>query len=148
MSAVTNGLILNSSKRTKLWSEFHKIRLEATTLCTAWKELLIALELPSEDGIFTLIQQLVYNELFSLLLCKQFSPSADIHSSQRESSCQTTVFSEDELNALRHACGYVPRVLLKKYEVRPGKTPSEYVQCLGDMAVEGDGDNVLAYTRK
>jgi len=33
-------------------------------------------------------------------------------------------------------------------ELRPGETPSEYVQCLRDMAVEGDGDNVLAYTRK
>ena len=32
--------------------------------------------------------------------------------------------------------------------MKPGLTNSEYVQCLGDMAVEGNGDKVLAYTRK
>ena len=36
-------------------------------------------------------------------------------------------------------------IVHKKYEIKPGKTHSEYVQCLGDMAVEGDGDNILAY---
>ena len=46
MSTVTNGLIL---KKTKLWSELYKIRLEATILQIAWKEPLIALELPCED---------------------------------------------------------------------------------------------------
>lgn len=145
MRAVTSGLILTSSKRTKLWSDLHKIRLEPTILQAAWKELLVALNLPGENGTFTLIQQSVYSELFSLLLCEQFP---DSHSTQHELSCQNTVFSEDELNALRYACGYVPRMLLKKYEIRPGKTHSEYVQCLGDMAVEGDGDNILSYTRK
>lgn len=37
---------------------------------------------------------------------------------------------------------------LKKYETRCGDKYSEYVQCLGDMAIEGEGDDVLTYTRK
>ena len=92
MSTVTNGLILSSSKRTKLWSEFHRARLKPTMLHTAWKELLITLELPIEDGTFTLLQQSVYSELFSLLVCEQFSISRDTQSSECESSWETTVF--------------------------------------------------------
>ena len=36
--------------------------------------------------------------------------------------------------------------ILKKYETKAGKVYSQYVQCLGDMAVEGEGSDVLSYT--
>ena len=49
---------------------------------------------------------------------------------------------------MRYACGYVPHALLKKYEMKCGEMYSEYVQCLGDMAIEGEGDDVLTYTTK
>ena len=49
---------------------------------------------------------------------------------------------------MRYACGYVPHALLKKYETKCGDRCSDYVQCLGDMAIEGEGDDVLTYTTK
>ena len=41
---------------------------------------------------------------------------------------------------MQHACGYVACSLLK---IKGGDIYSQYVQCLGDMAVEGEGDNIL-----
>jgi len=58
------------------------------------------------------------------------------------------ILTEDELNAMRYACGYVPHALLKKYEIKRGDVYSEYGQCLGDMSIKGEGDDVLTYTRK
>ena len=39
---------------------------------------------------------------------------------------------------MSYACGYIPHVLLERYEVRDGNVVSQYVECLGNMAVEGD----------
>ena len=63
-------------------------------------------------------------------------------------SVSTTELTGDEANALCYACGYVARSILHKYETRKGDVCSQYVQCLGDMAVEGEGSDVLLYTRK
>ena len=72
----------------------------------------------------------------------------DLHAAcSTEPMAVSTVLTEDELNAMRYACGYVPHALLKKYETRCGEMYSEYVQCLGDMAIEG-GNDVLSYTKK
>ena len=49
---------------------------------------------------------------------------------------------------MRYACGYVPHKLLKRYEARSGAVYSQYVQCLGDMAVEGEGDEFATYSRR
>lgn len=50
---------------------------------------------------------------------------------------------------LRYACGYVARSLLKQYEkTTTGDVAQQYITCLGEMAVEGEGDCLLAYTRK
>lgn len=38
--------------------------------------------------------------------------------------------------------------ILRKHETRQGNVSSQYVQCLGDMAVEGEGSDVLLYTCK
>ena len=56
--------------------------------------------------------------------------------------------SSDELNALRYACGYVAHSLLKKYERRKNKEDKliQFISCLGEMAVSGEGESVLAYT--
>jgi hypothetical protein len=43
---------------------------------------------------------------------------------------------------------YVARTLLKRYEVKKGDVYSQYVICLGEMAVLGEGDDLLAYTKK
>lgn len=60
------------------------------------------------------------------------------------------VISDDELNVMRYVCGYVIRTLLRRYEKKPGKVSLQYVECLGELAVEEKeyDDNVLSYTRK
>lgn len=139
---VTKGLKLNSSKRTNVWSDFHRIRFGP--MCCYWKELMKTLSIEGTDAD-PLLEQSVYNEIFTVLVSEYFS-SQSTHSSE---SAKTQVeLTSDELNAMRYACGYVPRSLLKKYETKCGDVYSQYVQCLGDMAVEGEGEDVLTYTRK
>jgi len=47
-------------------------------------------------------------------------------------------YSEDELDALRYASGYVPCMLLKKHEKeKMEERVAPYLACLGNMAVAG-----------
>ena len=57
-------------------------------------------------------------------------------------------YSDDELNALRYVSGYVPRVLLKKYEKKMKERVAPYLACLGNMAVAGDEISIHNYTTK
>ena len=54
----------------------------------------------------------------------------------------------NELNVLRYACKYVEHKLLKQYEKKHGDMAVQYVACLGEMAVEGEGSDLLAYTKQ
>ena len=144
---VTKGLTCVSSKRTKIWSDFHQIRLDKTGLLhSEWKKLLDSLNGNGADlANDTLLQQSIYNEVYCMLVSEYFS----LHTAyNKEDIAEPTVLTEDELNAMRYACGYVPRALLKKYEVKCGDKYSDFVQCLGDMAIEGEGSDVLTYTTK
>ena len=111
-------------------------------LYSAWKNLLNSLCLANDSP---LLMQSVYEEIYSLLVKEYFS---GLPSKSQPSASAAVSFTDDELNAMRYACGYVPHVLLKKYEIRDGSIFSQYVQCLGNMAVEGEGDDLLTYTRK
>ena len=53
----------------------------------------------------------------------------------------------DELNEMRYACGYVPHSLLKRFQVRSGEKYSQFVECLGNMAVTGEGGDLMSYTK-
>ena len=55
--------------------------------------------------------------------------------------------SADEMNVIRYVGGYVARSLLKKHEKMTGDMHSQFITCLGEMAVEGEGEDVLTYTR-
>ena len=49
---------------------------------------------------------------------------------------------------MRYACGYVPHKLLKKFEKKSEGNYVKFVECLGEMAVDGDTDSdFIAYTR-
>ena len=124
--------------------EFHQIKLDNSGLLySAWKNLLNNLCLALNDS--PLLMQCVYDEIYSLLVKEYFS----LQSNSQSSASSAISFTDDELNAMRYACGYIPHVLLKKYEVRDAGVFSQYVECLGNMAVEGsEGDDLLAYTRK
>ena len=49
---------------------------------------------------------------------------------------------------LRYACKYVEHKLLKQYEKKHGDMAVQCVACLGEMAVEGEGSDLLAYTKQ
>ena len=58
--------------------------------------------------------------------------------------------TDDELNAMQFACGFVPHKLLKKYETRSGQKVEQFVACLKNMAVTIDDDDdkdLLSYTK-
>jgi len=146
---VTQGLTSVSSKRTKIWSDFHQIRLDKTGLLhREWKMLLDNLNENGADlANDALLQQSIFNEIYSLLVGEYFS--FKLHTvNSNEDKAVPPVFTEDEMNAMRYACGYVPHALLKKYEKKCGEKYSNFVQCLGDMAIEGEGSDVLTYTTK
>ena len=72
----------------------------------------------------------------------EYFASQSAHSSESVATPVELHVTSDELNAMRYACGYVPCSLLKKYETKGGDIYSQYVQCLGHMAVEGEGYNI------
>ena len=140
--SVTKKYKLNSSKRESLWAEFHRLRCdEAGKLNSLWKELLCHLKIADDDP---LLKQSVYNELFMVLTKEYFTSQ----STSSDPPLQTVELTSDEANALRYAGGYVARTILRKYEKKSGEVSSQYVQCLGDMSVEGEGSDVLSYTRR
>ena len=142
IATVAKKYKLNSSKRAKLWTEFHKIRLDRYSRPSlVWKELLQTLNTEVQDP---LLYQSLLSELFEVLLKEHFQESNSRQQGEQVSIELTT----DELNVLRYACGYVARVILKKYEKKSGEVASQYIQCLGDMAVEGEGEDLQEYTKK
>ena len=66
----------------------------------------------------------------------------------KEDMAIPTFITENEMNAMRYACDYVPHALLKKHEMKCGDKYLNFVQCLGDMAIEGEGSDALTYTAK
>jgi hypothetical protein len=51
----------------------------------------------------------------------------------------------DEENIIRYAAGYVPYKLMKKYEHQPSATAQYYVECLGNMAINGEESSLIVY---
>ena len=100
-----------------------------------------------------LLEHSLHEELYELCLKEQFrDAAADCATEIRE-----VVLSEDELNVIRYVSGYVARQCLRKYEKKVKSTKvkdpklelyEQYIVCLGEMAVEGEGGDVLEYTRK
>ena len=89
--------------------------------------------------------QAVFCQVFENCFSEYVTTTTPAASTFRETDVVLTV---DELNALRYACGYVSHRLLKKFEKRKGDKFRQFVHCLGEMAVVGEGGDVLAYTHK
>ena len=124
------------SKREKLWSFFHQARNDPEgVLLSHWKQLLLNLDIKIDDPI---LMQSVYQQLFEDLMRAHSS----IISTTGEKTHEDVVFTRDELNALRYACGYVAHSLLKRFEKKVGEKFSQFVTCLGEMAVAGEGEDL------
>ena len=94
-----------------------------------------------------LLYQSLLNELFEMLLKEHFEESR-AQQQDNTSNRNTVELTTDDLNSMCYACGYVTRSILKMYEARSGEVASQYIQCLGEMAVQGEGDDLQEYTRK
>lgn len=135
------------TKRGKLWSRFHVLRTKGS-LCRMWKQLIMRLDMNNQAVDDPLLEQSLYQEVFQRCVLQHFGSSTrDI--SQAHDKCMLT---GDELNVMRYVSGYVVRSLLKWYEKKSGDIYSQFIMCLGEMAVEDVGDDededVLSYTRK
>ena len=130
-------------KREHLWSTFHKLRMDKHLL-SLWNDLLSKLCISVDDP---LLEQSVYQEIFEIVI-KEYFEGATSSSCRSLPKCTIDNISTDELNVIRYACGYVAHKLLKRYEKKSGDVVQQYIICLGEMAVEGEGNDFLAYTRR
>ncbi|SMN02542.1 hypothetical protein SPONN_1264 [uncultured Candidatus Thioglobus sp.] len=108
-----------------------------------WKEMAQKMGVKIDDP---LLEQSVYQEMFEICVRDYFSTTST--SVPTTTTDSFTNISADELNVMRYVSGYVARSLLRRYEARTGDVYSQYVTCLGEMAVEGEGEDLLTYTKK
>ena len=120
-----------TTRREKVWRSFH--HKQEIELPLRWGSLFRDLGLSDKAPGVVLLTQHVNQKLFEGLLTK------DAMCADRTTS--HTSFTSDEANALRYAAGYVPFALKKKLVHRP-----EFVKCLEQLEVKGEGDSYLAYT--
>ena len=83
-----------------------------------------------------LLSQHINQRLFEEILRAHTSLIDDVEASQR-------ALTVGEANALRQVAGYIPFALKKKLPHRP-----EFVQCLDQLGVIGEGNSYLEYTKK
>ena len=90
ISHVTKGLKLNSSKRTKIWSDFHQIRLNPSgPMHSSWKELLEKLGITGTETD-PLLEQSVYDEICTMLVSEYFTSQA-AHNTDHTGTASTPV---------------------------------------------------------
>ena len=99
-----------------------------------WNKLIVELEV---SGIS--LMQAVFRQIFEDCMSEHFTITSSVHSSSEDEVTLTA----HELNALRYACGYIAHSLLKTFECKTGDKFSQYITCLGEMAVVGEGEDVL-----
>ena len=58
----------------------------------------------------------------------------------------TVSLGSEEENAIRYASGYVAMKLVKRYKEEGSKKAAQFVECLSNMAVNGDDSSFYAYT--
>ncbi len=132
-------------KRTQLWSAFHVKTEEMSKL---WINELKLKESSSEGPHVNFFIQSINQSLFGEKL-KRFMAQECPLPVKGESNDQLPKLTKDELNAMQYVGGYVPHKLLKKYEKRSGTKYSQFIECLGNMAVvnEESSQDLLSYTK-
>ena len=118
----------------KLWLNFHSIW--STRLISIWTTFLSSIK----ENLSSVIQR-VNQKLYEGLISRSLPPLSN--SSQPQSR---SILSEDELNIVRYAAGYVPHELLKKHNKSDSVKSANFAECFIKMAVSGDETNLLLYT--
>ena len=93
-----------------------------------------------KENLSSFIQR-VNQKLYESLISRLLPPLSS--SSQPQ---PRTILSEDELNIVRYAAGYVPHKLLKKHNKSDSVKSANFADCLIKMAVSGDETSLLQYT--
>ena len=98
ITVVTKGLKLSSSKRTKIWSEFHIIQMDNSgEMKSSWKKLLLSLDMSNSD-LEPLLEKSIYREVFDRLVAEYFNSSSAIVNQELPS--MDVQLTSDELNAM------------------------------------------------
>ena len=120
------------SLREQLWRQFHTTRL--TKLCEIWVSFLGDLK----SSLDPLVQQYVNQELFSGII-KSHCGSSPIVPTKAASMTR-------EEKIVRYAAGFVSYSLMKKHERNVTEKSASIVECLSNMAVNGEEGSFLDYT--
>ncbi len=105
------------------------------------------LKLESEGPHVNFFIQSINHSLFGEKL-KRFMAQECPLPVEGEPKDQLPELTKDELNAMQYVGGYVPHKLLKRYEKRSGTKYSQFIECLGNMAVVNvDSQDLLSYTK-
>lgn len=125
----------HSTKRERFWAAFHSKQVHE--LPGMWSSLLRNLGCEEAGpGGMVLLSQHINQRLYEEILRARTSLISNNEARQRS-------LTVGEANALRYAAGYVPFALKKKLSHRP-----EFVQCLDQLGVSGQGDTYLEYTKQ
>ena len=120
----------SQSQREKMWEAYHKLRTSAV-----FKSLWVRfLDTSTAGEACPIFYQYVTDKLFKASIMQHFPVSTEAVSGTISESSLTY----EEVNALRHAAGYVPRALRKKLERGSHPMKEEMVLCLYEMT-EDDG---------
>lgn len=115
----------------------------STSLCSAWSDFIKSLG-AGVNPDNKLSQQAVFDEMYKS--CVQDFLTNCVGEKDR-SPYRPVTLTPDELNVVRYIGGYVARSILRKYEKLNTPVALQFVCCLDEIAVEGEGSDVLDYTR-
>ena len=121
----------------RIWARFHQLRIGE--LHQLWSKICRCIDVVELDPLAI---QYVNLKLFEPLVQDTFGSVA-----ASQPAPPTSLTSEEE-NAMQYACGFIPHKLLKKYEKMDGTLAGQFVECLRNMAVVGQEESILDYTRQ
>ena len=140
--ATPNSQSKLSSQRKELWSQFHVSR--TSKLRSLWSKLYTDLNVDSKAAKDPLLIEYVNEKLFEGCVKAKFHIE--------EQQIEPPKMTEDDLNALRYAAGFVPWKLQQKYRKTTCNHPhrQSYLVCLAGMSdsTEEDECTFLEYTKR
>eukprot|EP00731_Ephydatia_muelleri_P032085 Em0023g592a len=131
------------NKKRHLWSKFHSARI--SELRVLWKEYFQSSALDVKYLEDPLLCEYVNEKLFGMFVKTMYEVN--------EQQIVVADPTENDLNALRYAAGYVPWKLLQKYSKPTCTDPNrqDFIVCLSSLSQKGEGSvtsTYLEYTKR
>ena len=120
--ATPSGCKKLSTQKQRLWSGFHSARI--SEICNLWTDMYTSLGLDSRFAQDPLLGEYVNEKVFGEFVKEKF------HVEPQDS--EPAELTDNDLNALRYAAGYVPCKLRQKYKKTTCKHPNRkaFLVCL------------------